>query len=274
MAPKTLDLFAFYDMFASARSFAFVGNAGSILEYENGDLIDSHDVVVRFNRAATAGIEGKVGRRTDILCANISNIPGKAPSPAETLNPRCVVHFSTKSPKDPEQCQADAFRAWVGDLPLLITFAPDPIGTPAVHRTRQLTHGTYALFGFLQLFRIEKLFLTGFTMFTPVAGTLLKQYEAPRHRIGLKHDLDAEAVIFCDILRRFQGELAMTPEVQGLVDRHGGLGRDAVRVAGGTRASLYERAVEKLAWHSMRVGFKLRRHLEQRAALSPQRPKD
>ena len=82
-----IGLRAFHEMFAHARSMALVGNAETILEHASGERIDGCDLVVRFNRAHVAGIEDKVGRRTDILVANRNYNLRKAPSPAETLQP-------------------------------------------------------------------------------------------------------------------------------------------------------------------------------------------
>ena len=92
---NVIDPFQFRDMFAGARSFAIVGNAPTILDYENGDLIDSYDVVVRFNRATTEGLEAKIGGRTDVLVVNVSNSRAMAPSPSETVKPRCLVCYLT-----------------------------------------------------------------------------------------------------------------------------------------------------------------------------------
>jgi hypothetical protein len=70
-------------MFAAVRSVAVVRNAATVLEFNNGELIDSRDMVVRLNRAQTAGTADKIGRRTDLLVANEMNCPDIAPSPAE-----------------------------------------------------------------------------------------------------------------------------------------------------------------------------------------------
>jgi hypothetical protein len=48
------------------RSVAIVGSSPRLLESENGDLIDSHDVVIRFNDARIAGLDRHAGCRTDI----------------------------------------------------------------------------------------------------------------------------------------------------------------------------------------------------------------
>jgi hypothetical protein len=161
-ALRRFDQFDLRDMFADVRSVAIVGNAATILEFENGALIDGHDMVVRFNRAQTAGVEHKIGRRTDLLVANEKNCLDIAPSPAETLKPRCVLSFTIREPG----FDITPFREWVGDdIPTLCAPPPDIIGFDQTGRTRLLTQGSYTLYFLLNTLHIERLFLTGFTMF-------------------------------------------------------------------------------------------------------------
>lgn len=47
-------------------SIIIVGNGTSLLDSENGNLIDSYDVVLRFNMFEIAGYEKYVGTKTDI----------------------------------------------------------------------------------------------------------------------------------------------------------------------------------------------------------------
>lgn len=116
------DQFDLRQMFASVRSLAVVGNAATILDYENGALIDNYDMVVRFNRAQVTGVEHKIGRRTDLLVANETNSLALAPSPADTLAPRCVLSFVLRGP----DFDITPFRTWVGDhTPCLCLVPPD-----------------------------------------------------------------------------------------------------------------------------------------------------
>jgi hypothetical protein len=168
-----------------------------------------------------------------------------------------VVQFADRGPKELADGRIEDFRAWVGDLPLVVTLPPDLIGLSPHARTRQLTHGTYALYAFTKLFRIERLFLTGFTMFAPIAGMPLKQYEPNRRKVGLDHDLDVETKLFCEIVQLCPAELTATPEVQELLASHGVVGGKPSRPRG-----LSTRALEGLARLLLAGGFKLRRHLE------------
>nr|XP_032801161.1 beta-galactoside alpha-2,6-sialyltransferase 2-like [Petromyzon marinus] len=52
------------------RSCAVVASAGSLLHAELGEEIDSHDAVMRFNAAPTAGFERHVGSKTTIRLIN------------------------------------------------------------------------------------------------------------------------------------------------------------------------------------------------------------
>lgn len=267
---KPIGLYDFYDMFAAARSFAVVGNAGTILSYDNGVLIDSYDVVVRFNCAYTAGVEKQVGARTDIVCANIGKNLAECPSPATTLQPRCLVHFATKTPRD-GNCEPDTFADWAGDLPTLITWAPDLIGVTQGARTRQLTQGTYALYTLLRLFKVERLFVTGFTMYQPTTGTPLKYFGPSVAKVGIHHDLDEEARIVATILGAFDGDLQVTPEVQALLVRHSGNVRLRCGFLGqpgaANQTTLLERLRGRIAWQLISWGFAMRRSLEERSAV-------
>ena len=49
---------------------ALVGNGGCILNEENGDLIDSHDIVVRFNNANIEDFQKNTGTKTTDLVIN------------------------------------------------------------------------------------------------------------------------------------------------------------------------------------------------------------
>jgi Glycosyltransferase family 29 (sialyltransferase) len=252
-----IGLHEFHGMFAGARSMAFVGNAETILEHASGERIDACDVVVRFNRAHVAGIEGKVGRRTDILVANRNYNLRKAPSPAGTLRPRCVVCFLEPLP----DADYAAFEEWTGGLPTFTTFAPDLLRAAPVERTRPVTMGTNALYAFLNLFRLERLFLTGFTFYGAAGSGQGVYWQDERKSRGTFHDLEPEARIFASILRHFPGEVDATPEVEELLRRFGGGGRAAPgRQPRARLDDLFARA----GWQLIRWGMRLRRRAESR----------
>jgi Glycosyltransferase family 29 (sialyltransferase) len=207
-----MDIFDFRDMFADVRSAAFVGNSSSVTSWNNGQTIDSYDMVVRFNRAYTKGLEEKIGGKTDVLVSNDINCIEMAPPPAETLKPKCVVVFV----KPKRELDLSKLKEWIGDIPYVISLEPDIFGTKAACRTRSFTMGTYALYTFLRLFALEKVFLTGFTMFGNVQGGSLKYFGEDK-KAGHFHDLDQEAIVFADVVKQFSGELHMTSEVESLV---------------------------------------------------------
>jgi Glycosyltransferase family 29 (sialyltransferase) len=263
-APGRFDQFDFRNMFAGVRSVAIVGNAATVLEFNNGELIDGYDMVVRFNRAQTTGLESKIGRRTDLLVANENNRLELAPSPAETLKPRCVLSFVLREPG----FDIAPFRRWVGDdIPTLCAVPPDIIGFEQTGRTRLLTQGTYALYFLLNSIRIERLFLTGFTMFGAGPGGAQKYYEPKERRRapGNYHDLDQEPKLWCDILASFRGELRVTEEVSGLLAR---LGRgDLAHGRTAHKGSLptltwSEQCRARLAHQLIRWGTRMRRSVE------------
>ena len=56
--------------FSNKSKCAIVGNSSILLNKEYGDLIDSHDTIVRFNCARTEGYEKHVGSKNDFRVLN------------------------------------------------------------------------------------------------------------------------------------------------------------------------------------------------------------
>ena len=59
-----------FDNYCTNKSIVVVGNSRKILEKENGEFIDSHDIVLRFNRGLPEGYEKHIGTKTDIWAIN------------------------------------------------------------------------------------------------------------------------------------------------------------------------------------------------------------
>lgn len=60
------------NIFFSDKMIAIVGSASNILDKKNGKLIDSHDLIVRFNGAPIENYEQFTGKKTDVIvCTNI-----------------------------------------------------------------------------------------------------------------------------------------------------------------------------------------------------------
>lgn len=60
-----------YENFSSlGTSCAIVGNSGNVMKHEYGELINSHDVVIRCGDAPTEGYEKHVGTKTSCRIAN------------------------------------------------------------------------------------------------------------------------------------------------------------------------------------------------------------
>jgi hypothetical protein len=255
---RLIDPFQFREMFATARTIAVVGNAPTILEHENGAKIDAHDLVVRFNRATTEGLESKIGSRTDILVVNASNSRAMSPSPSETVRPRCLVTFV--SPQGVPNVPREPFADWVGETPVLLTFGPDLIGLPPVHHTRPMTSGTYFLLMILRMLTVDRLFVTGFTMFGATGGATSKYYRDDRPGVGAYHDLDVESTVFADLLSNCgETRVEMSPEVAQVVAAVGGA-RQSRR--NGKRSSLGKKIAEGMSWRLLNVSTRLRRFAE------------
>ena len=119
--------------------------------------------------------------------------------------------------------------------------------------------GTNALYTFLRLFRIERLFLTGFTFYGAVPGSHGVYCGPERKARGMWHDLEDEAAIFARVIGGHQGELRATPEVEGLLRRYGAsapAGPDGGGVLGA------EDWHARLGWRLIRWGTRLRQRAE------------
>jgi hypothetical protein len=252
-----IDPFQFRDLFSSVRSLAVVGNAPSILDWDNGTKIDSADLVVRFNRARTAGLEQKIGGRTDVLVVNASNSLEKAPPPQELCQPRCLICFV--SPAGTRTLDVRPFVKWAGDVPVLFSFGPDLIGLSAPTRQRPLTSGTYALYMLLRIFDVQRLFVTGFTMFGATEGGAGKYWNEPVPHAAFAHDLDHEVGLFVSTLAAHPGELELTPEVAALAARNGFHPGSATTPR---TSRLSKRIAAGLSWRFLGLGMALRRVAE------------
>src|SRR4029453_3873321 len=122
--------------------------------------------------------------------------------------------------------------------------------------------GTYFLFMALRLWAIERLFVTGFTMFGAVPGGSEKYYQDPRAGVGTFHDLDAEAVIFARILSDFPGQLSATNEVEELIRRHGPSSANGASDRSASTLPLAKRLAGGLSWRLMATAMRLRRFSE------------
>lgn len=261
-AMNLISPFEFRDMFRTAKSFAFVGNAPTVLEHQHGSLIDSHDVVVRFNRARTAEVERQVGSRTDVLFVNATNSRKTSPPPSETLRPRCVVCLVT--PQGIRNFDIAPLLDWVGCCPLLLSFAPE--GLPAVSRARRLTNGTCALYTIQRMFDVQNLFVTGFTLYGAAPGGTARYYkEDVTPQPENWHDLDDESRIFAELIATFDGQLHVTPEVEMLVRQnapHWQYSNGQQQRAAASRRPIKKRLAEGLAWRVLKLGTTLRRVAE------------
>ncbi|MEA3445676.1 MAG: glycosyltransferase family 29 protein [Bacteroidota bacterium] len=247
------DIFKFRDKYKGVKSIAFVGNSSSVLSYENGKLIDSYDMVIRYNRAYTKGIEKNIGSKTTVLISNDINGLKKSPSPSEVLQPEFVLAFS----KPKSESMLSELRQWIGDTPYLISLEPDLYNLGISKRTRSLSMGTYSLYTFLRLFDVEKIFLTGFTMFGIAPGGGEKYFERWKNKgVGKFHDIDEEAVIFNQIIKQFMGKIEMSPEVEKLVGLYN------KKVKSDLKNPIYIKLLLFLSKKLLHYGFVLRRKIE------------
>ena len=273
---KWISVLELQNMFANARSMAIVGSASSVLQWNNGDYIDSHDVVVRFNRTVVDGMEDSIGRRTDVIVANDSNSLSKAPSPEFTSKPRCVVAFvktNSIGARAPDERQS--FLDWVGSTPLFFCPGPEITCCDVPARKRGFSMGTYALHALPYFLNIQSLFVTGFTMFGQSSGGTGHHTKKPSRASMTWHDADLERYVAANTLGNHTCNLTVTPEVAEFMAAEG---FDANIRGGesGTRKFKADRGVVGLSYMVGRVGkllltsgYHLRRKSEQWTIAKP-----
>ena len=120
--------------------------------------------------------------------------------------------------------------------------------------------GTDALYTFVNLFRLERLFLTGFTFYGAAGSGQGVYWQDDRKSRGVFHDLEPEAQLFASIVARFGGEVEATPEVRELLRRYGGARAAGAAASPARLDNLYAR----VGWQLIRWGMRLRRRAEAR----------
>jgi len=212
-----LNYLEFQERFINTKSMAIIGSSDSVLKYEIGPYIEGHDLIVRFNRAETDGLEGKVGTRTDILVVNDVNNLKKAPVVRELSNPKVVVCFIDRSGFNKSPTHLSDFLEWVGDTDLFLCPRPDIAMVGVDRNTRSFSMGLYAL-GFLPYaLNVERLFISGFTFFGAVEGGSLHYSKKASFAGALWHDADMEKIVATQILNEFNMDVTVTEEVFQLV---------------------------------------------------------
>ena len=277
-AHRWLSVLDLQEMFAAAESMAVVGSASSVSKWENGPYIDSHDIVVRFNRTTVTGMEPWIGRRTDIIVANDSNSLQKAPSPEFTSSPKCVVAFvKPNSVGSRAMEERQQFLDWVASTPLFFCPGPEILCCDVPRRQRGFSMGTYALIGLPAFLNIKRLFVTGFTLFGETAGGADHHTKISSRASVTWHDAELERYIVANVLGHLACELTVTEEVAALMRTegfsaqvlHGAEGPRRLRPNRGTAALWY--AVSKFGKLLLGAGYHVRRFAEHRVIVDASR---
>lgn len=209
---QVLTPFEFVEMFPEGQSVAIVGNSGSALERQNGRLIDDHDIVVRFNECAVDGYRSSIGQRTSILACN-PYAETRSRQLLDGRRPDAVLCIASQTRRG----DIEIFRDWVGSNRVLFTYSPDMIGVEDSTHRAGFTTGTYTLQLLSRVLRPSKMFLTGFTMFSPSDSM---HYWTSQTASGVRaHDTEREAEVFVRILNSVKCPVSVTPDVQSMIQR-------------------------------------------------------
>ena len=196
-------------------SVALVGNAGYLSKVQQGDLIDSHDVVIRMNNFRLTGFEEAIGRRTDILLTNFyRDIDFSNPA----LQQAQVVVSS--SPNNFQKTPERGLLIRHGELittGMLKMGAREVFAPETEHFVGWIEQvGAYPTTGAVGIFLlldyllpvIKTAYLTGFSFF---AGR--SHYFNTAKIVPNNHNMDREKAILCTRLEReiLEGKVSVDP---------------------------------------------------------------
>jgi len=212
-----LDLIEFQKRFGSASSMAIVGSSDSVLSETNGKYIDECDLVVRFNRVNTSGVEAYVGERTDILVVNDVNSLAKSDYARNLSNPKVIVCFVGRAAFSKHSNHQKDFLEWAKGVDVFVCVRPEITNMALPEGKRSFSMGLYALGLLPELLKIETLCLTGFTFFGAIGHGSGHHTKKSGFSSSLWHDADLELSVAKNIVCQFRNTLVLTEDLESLV---------------------------------------------------------
>jgi hypothetical protein len=179
---------------------AVVGNAGYLIDLDQGRMIDDHELVIRLNNFQTRGFERQVGGRCDVFLTNFfTDIRYRRP---EITGVRHVVASVPNTFRKARQLrlhhrhaehivkgmeQLDRREVYVPSLEIFVEACNDCRAVPST--------GFMALLFALRQLRFSRLLVTGFSFFRG-REHYFNQPGAPRPR----HDFERERLLVASML--------------------------------------------------------------------------
>jgi len=189
-----------------------VGNAGSLLDKENGHLIDEFDVVIRFNACVILGYEKYCGTKTDILCVYdnciLNSIINKEDQQKNETYIETVdtVWYSKKKNYVERLVTNDSIssKSNIVNFEYIDVFAQDNKESPFYYGSRPRTvhssAGVLALSHALLTFPDASIYITGFDGFSTRHYWFSKSAKKPNFRPFNYHDPVREKKIISNLL--------------------------------------------------------------------------
>ena len=208
---NVLTPFDLVSRFPEKGSLVIVGSAPSLRASNQGEWIDSFDVVVRFNGCAIRGFEKDVGSRTDILVTNPYSETFHRP-PADGLECGMILVIARQTRRGDKE----AFTEWAGNSDVLFTYSPDIYGKDIAPRSGGVTTGVYALSLLKRILLPSTLGVTGFTLFQDQTA----HYWSDDIPSGVaRHDLLLDAELLVTLLNAHGKGVVVTSEIDWLSKR-------------------------------------------------------
>ncbi len=178
-------------------TIAIVGNAGYLAGIEQGDYIDSHDLVVRMNNFLTAGYERQVGSKLDVFLTTFhTDIELKRP---ELNSARLIVasvpfNWARRRSNTLKHRHAEFITLGLSQLRRREAYVPDA----TYFHSLQVSLGSYPTTGAMGLLLAvdfllpvcERLYITGFSFFEGQS-----HYFGSQRIVPTNHNVEREQVL-------------------------------------------------------------------------------
>jgi len=211
------------------KTVAIVGPAASAFDENNGEYINSFDIVVRFNKAIVnwdSRKEKYIGNRTDILIHSFleNNETGGGKLDLKLFQEHGLKYLiNAKNNRLGYRRAFNFYKKYLNRKNVFILSKKYFLLGKRLFGSKYPTNGFWGLFMVFKG-KPKKVFVTGFTFFkTPYADGYRDNLKDVKHnnahiKESALHDPDLEFSIFLELLKEFKGEIDLDDQLEKIVN--------------------------------------------------------